>query len=175
MSTGAGYFLPHESAPEIAVRDIFIDATHMRDAHTGDEVLVRLTNRRRHGGQRCERVEEVLVRAAKTFVGTYFERGGQGYVAVDGGTFREPVLVGDPGAKGGRTNDKVVIEMLRFPSHLAAGEAVLTQVLGARGAPGVDTLSIINEFGLRDAFPEAVLEEAREQAAYFDETRSTTD
>jgi ribonuclease R len=171
VSTGAGYFLPHEIAPDAADREIYIDPPDMRDAHTGDEVLVRLIDRRRRRGQRCGRIEQVLVRAAKTFVGTYFERGGQGFVKVDGGTFREPILVGDPGAKGAETDDKVVVEMLRFPSHMAAGEAVLTQVLGARGAPGVDTLSIIHEFGLRDEFPEEVLEEAREQAAHFDETR----
>ena len=40
------------------------------DAHTGDEVLVRLLKRRRRGGQRCGRVEEILVRATNTFVGS---------------------------------------------------------------------------------------------------------
>jgi len=170
VGTGAGFFLPHEVPADARVREIYIDPLDMGDAHTGDEVLVRLTNRRRRSGQRCGKIEEILVRSASAFVGTYFERGGQGYVEVDGKTFREPVLVGDPGAKGARPNDKVVIEMLRFPSHLKEGEAVLTQVLGARGALGVDTLSIIHEFGLRDEFPENVLEEAREQAEQFDET-----
>ena len=61
--------------------------------------------------------------------------------------------------------------MLRFPSQIRAGEGVLTQVLGPRGTPGVDTKSIIHEFGLREEFPEQVLEEAREQAEEFDESR----
>jgi ribonuclease R len=171
VSTGAGFLLPHEAASEGRAKEIYIDAADMADAQTGDEVLVGLTNRRRQSGQRCGRVEEVLVRASSTFVGTYFERGGQGYVDVDGGTFRDAVLVGDPGAKGAAIGDKVVVEMLRFPSHVTAGEAVLTKVLGPRGAPGVDTLSIVHEFGLRDEFPDAVLEEAREQAEQFDEKR----
>jgi ribonuclease R len=171
VSTGAGFFLPHESLPDRPAREIYIDPADMGDAQSGDEVLVGLTNRRRRSGQRCGRIEEVLVRASNTFVGTYFERNGQGYVDVDGGTFRDAILVGDPGAKGAAVNDKVVIEMLRFPSHIRAGEGVLTQVLGPRGAPGVDTQSIIHEFGLRDEFPENVLEEAREQAEEFDERR----
>jgi ribonuclease R len=171
VSTGAGFVLPHEPPTDRPARDIYIDPADMGDSQSGDEVLISLTNRRRRSGQRCGRIQEVLVRASSTFVGTYSERGGQGYVEVDGGTFRDPVLVGDPGAKGARDGDKVVVEMLRFPSHLRAGEAVLTQVLGKRGAPGVDTLSIVHEFGLRDEFPEAVLEEAREQADAFDETR----
>jgi ribonuclease R len=171
VSTGAGFFLSHDAPPEGRAREVYIDPADMSDAQSGDEVLVRLSNRVRRSGQRCGRIEEILVRSSNTFVGTYFERNGEGYVDVDGGTFRDPVLVGDPGAKGAAVNDKVVIEMLRFPSHVTAGEAVLTQVLGARGAPGVDTLSIIHEFGLRDEFPDAVLEEAREQVEQFDETR----
>jgi len=171
VSTGAGFFLPHDASPDRAKRDIYIDPADMADAQSGDEVLIGLTNRRRQSGQRCGRIEQVLVRASNSFVGTYFERDGQGYVEVDGGTFRDAVLVGDPGAKGASVNDKVVIEMLRFPSHIRAGEGVLTKVLGARGAPGVDTLSIVHEFGLRDEFPDDVLEEAREQAEEFDETR----
>src|SRR6185503_3480431 len=65
--------------------------------------------------------------------------------------------------------DKVVIEMLRFPSHAHSGEAVLTRVLGAKGEPGVDLLSIIHEFNLPDEFPPEVLHEAARQAELFDE------
>jgi ribonuclease R len=40
-------------------------------------------------------------------------------------------------------------------------------VLGRPGAAGVDTLTVIHEFGLPGAFPEAVLEDARRQAEVF--------
>jgi ribonuclease R len=66
--------------------------------------------------------------------------------------------------------DKVVIEMVRFPTHRHPGEAVIIEVLGAKGAPGVDTLSIIREFGLPEEFPEDVLEDSRQQAEAFDES-----
>jgi ribonuclease R len=59
--------------------------------------------------------------------------------------------------------------MLRFPGPEDRGEGVLTEILGPRGQPGVDTLSIIRAFGLPDEFPEETLEEAREAAAAFDE------
>ncbi len=73
-----------------------------------------------------------------------------------------------PARKNVRPDDKVVIEMVRFPSHFHAGEAVITEVLGPRGTPGVDTLTVMREYGLPDAFPEEVLEAAREQAERFD-------
>src|SRR5207244_13094944 len=77
--------------------------------------------------------------------------------------------VGDPGAKGAKPDDKVVLEMIRFPTPEERGEGVLTEVLGPRGKPGVDTLSIIKEFDLPDRFPPDVLEEARTTATAFDE------
>src|SRR5207244_7736071 len=111
----------------------------------------------------------VLERATRHFVGTYFEREGESFVRVDGTVFSHSISVGDPGAKGARPDDKVVIEMLRFPTPEDRGEGVITEVLGPRGQPGVDTLSIIREFGLPDRFPEEVQEEARETAAAFSE------
>ena len=60
--------------------------------------------------------------------------------------------------------------MLHFPTPLKDGEGVITEVLGPRGRPGVDTLSIIREFGLPDRFADDALEEARRQADAFDES-----
>ena len=60
-----------------------------------------------------------------------------------------------------------------FPPSAKSGEAVLTEVLGARGTPGVDTQMIIHEFGIPDAFPQAVLDDARLEAENFDENDLT--
>ena len=61
-------------------------------------------------------IVRVMGRATRTFVGTYFERDGEGLVRVDGTVFAHSVSVGDPGAKGVRPQDKVVVEMLRDAS-----------------------------------------------------------
>ena len=168
-STGTGFVRPHiidgHAGPEIMIR-----AEHSQDASTGDEVLVRITRKpsRPDLGPAGE-ILKVLERVTRQFVGTYFERDGQGLVRVDGTVFSHSIYVGDPGAKGVRSEDKVVIEMLRFPSPEERGEGVITEVLGARGKPEVDTLSVIRAFGLPDKFPEDVLAEAREQAEQFRE------
>jgi ribonuclease R len=166
---GFGFVRPHSDEPLIG-QDIYIAAGDVRDASSGDEVLVRITKRpkgpdRKPAGQ----IIKVVERATHQFVGTYVERGGEGFVLVDGTTFNEPIYVGDPGAKGARPDDKVVFEMVRFPSPSMRGEGVITEVLGPRGEPGVDTLSVIRAYGLPDTFPPDVLREAREQAAAFDE------
>ncbi|MEZ6126173.1 MAG: ribonuclease R [Planctomycetaceae bacterium] len=170
ISSGAAFVIPGQSNPESKGMDVYISARDLGDAQTGDEVLVRLTSKRRSGGQRCGRIEKVLERARNLFVGTYLEAQGQGYVRVDGTDIQGDIHVGDPGAKGARPDDKVVIEMLRFPTASRMGEAVLTEVLGHRGDPGVDTKTVVFSLGLPHEFDEDVLENARLQAAHFDET-----
>ena len=144
ISSGAAFVIPSERSKDLQdpkEADIYISARDVRDAQTGDDVLVRLTEKRRSTGQRCGVIEKVVDRATSVFVGTYFESGGQGFVRVDGTVFGASIHVGDPGAKGAKPDDKVVIEMLRFPAPNRAGEAVLTEVLGQRGDPGLDTMT----------------------------------
>src|SRR5262245_11342438 len=172
MSAGYGFVRPDGAAPAAdRSGDIFIAANHAQDAASGDIVLVAVSRKRdiRRGNPEGE-IIEILERETHQFVGTYFEAGGNGYVQVDGTLFSRPVYVGDPGAKAAQPDDKVVFEMVRFPSHVHDGEGGITEVLGARGAPGVDTLSVIREFNLPGDFPEHALSEARHQAERFDES-----
>ncbi|HEX3727180.1 MAG TPA: ribonuclease R family protein, partial [Pirellulales bacterium] len=169
---GFGFVRPAGSAPGAdRTLDIFIAADDARDAATGDTVLVRLKKKAASRRPNPEgEIVEIIQRETHEFVGTYFERDGVAYVRVDGSPFSQPVLLGDPGAKNARVNDKVVVEMVRFPTHAHGGEAVVIEVLGPRGAPGVDTLSIIREYNLREHFDEEALREARAQADGFDES-----
>ncbi len=168
---GFGFVRP-EGTQRVEGRDadIFIPADKAGDAANGDIVSVRLETKRGRMGKLEGRVIDVIQRATNRFVGTYFEQAGMGLVQVDGKIFTAPIYVGDPGAKGARTDDKVVIEMARFPSHVRDGEGVIVEVLGARGQPGVDTMSIIYEFNLPGEFAEDALDEARKQADKFDES-----
>ncbi|MBN1394457.1 MAG: ribonuclease R [Pirellulales bacterium] len=151
-------------------KDIYIPADKSGDAATGDVVTVRIDRKRRGGpGPRGE-IVEIVERQTRRFVGAYFETADAAFVRIDGALFARPIYVGDPGAKNVRTDDKVVVEMLRFPSPLRDGEGVIVEVLGPRGKPGVDTLSIIREFALPDAFAEDALREAQKQAENFDES-----
>jgi ribonuclease R len=168
---GHGFVRPEGALPGSRESDIYIPAAAAGDAANGDTVRVRVSKARdvRRPGPAGE-IVKVVARKTTRFVGTYFEAAGQGQVSIDGDTFARPVSVGDPGAKGAREADKVVLEMVRFPTIFRDGEGVIIEVLGNAGEPGVDTLSIINEFGLPGPFPEAAMEEARRQATGFDES-----
>jgi ribonuclease R len=167
---GFGFVRLDQAGAKEKAKDIYIPAEESADAATGDVVLVEVGRQRsRELGPRG-RIVEIVERQTHEFVGTYFESAGAAYVRIDGAMFARPISVGDPGAKNAQPDDKVVVEMLRFPSPLHDGEGVIAEVLGARGTPGVDTLSIIREFNLPDRFAEDAIEEADRRADAFDES-----
>ena len=167
---GDGYVTPIASTVPQIVGDIVVFAEDMRDAQDKDEVLVKLTGKRRFGDQRIAVVEKVLKRATTTFVGTYGEDNHGGFVKIDGRQFSDAISVDDPEVSGVRPGDKVVVEMLKFPSARRSGEAVVRSRLGAPTEIGVDTISVIHEFGLPTEFPEEVLADAHQAAEEFDDT-----
>ena len=159
--------------------DIFIASHDSLAACQGDTVRIQVGRPGRSQGgaqdhnQTRGRVIEIITRVRNQFIGTYREKSNRGSVSIDGNQFERPIPVGDAGAKRAAIGDKVVIEMVRFPSGHDNGEAVLTEVLGTRGEPGVDTQMILHEFMIRQEFPEDVLDDARDQASQFDENNLT--
>ena len=149
--------------------EYFIAQQHAGDAITGDEVSIRVLRKPGRSSQGIGEITEIVERGTRQFVGTYFERDGKGFVRVDGAVFARSISVGDPGAKDAKPDVKVVIEVVRFPTLDKRGEGVITEVLGLRGDPRVDQLSIIRALGIPDTFPEEVLAEARAVASRFKE------
>ena len=178
-SGGFGFVTPEESTVTDRSEDIFIPKTKTLDAAHLDTVLVRVSRGRASSGRDkgkkvahnriSGRIIKVVQRKTHQFVGSYRVSGDDGFVVVDGGTFDASIMVGDASAKNCRVGDKVVVEMVHFPTANSVGEGVIVEVLGDRGTPGVDTLMIVREFGLPEDFPEAVLDDARKQADLFDE------
>lgn len=165
---GGGFVKP-KAGQGRATEDIYISPGSMADAATGDLVLVSMLRRSR-GADRgpAGRIVEVIERASQDFVGTYLVKEGEAFVHVDGTVFHEPIYVGDPGVKGAQPGDKVVFEMLRFPSPDMFGEGVIREVLGPRGDPDVDLKAILRQFKIPDEFSPQALAEAREQARRFE-------
>ncbi len=171
-AAGFGFVRPDGAKSNSRENDIFIPKESTADAAKGDRVRVRL-NRGRSDDRRKKRGEivEVIERRVNQFVGVYLEHGGHGFVQIDGRAFSAPILVGDAGAKNAREGDKVVIQMVHYPSAKEEGEAVITEVLGPRGEAEVDTLSVMRAFELPGDFSEAAIEDARRQAEAFDENK----
>ncbi len=173
---------------EEELRDVFIPAHLTRDAASGDTVAVEIFGERerddygkstkRGKGKKFQREEEpergprgrvveIVERASNRFVGTFYTENGWAFVKVDGGVFKEPLHVGDASSTSAKPNDKVVIEMINFPTLHNDGEAVIVEVLGPHGVPGLDTLLIFREYNLPENFGEATLRAARNEVQEF--------
>src|SRR5262249_9775777 len=97
-TAGFGFVRPNPEEGH-KFNEVFIPEDAVRDAATGDVVLVRLRqSRKRHERGPKGDILQVLERATRQFVGTYFTRDGLFYVRVDGTVFSHSVIVGDPTA-----------------------------------------------------------------------------
>ena len=187
--SGVGFVRPRSVADDDTPgNDIFVPAFWSKDAASGDIVAVVLMERRpkddygkstksKRGKKRADdeqdergprgRVVEIVERASNRFVGTYNVEHGWGYVQVDGSIYKRMIPLGDASASSARSGDKIVVEMVRYPTPYSDGEAVIVEVLGAHGVPGLDTLLIMRQFDLPENFSEATLTAARKEVEKF--------
>jgi ribonuclease R len=168
-SRGFGFVIPDETN---AHGDLFIPAGDNLDAVTGDYVTAKVIVRDKYDTRDRKnisgRIVEVLKRATNKVVGTLLKQNGRWVVIPDGHVFKTPVEVGDVSAKNGAENDKVVLEILKYPQGDQLAQGVITEILGGKGEPEVELQSVIRQFDLPKAFPEAVLAQARTAAMSYD-------
>ena len=69
-------------------------------------------------------------------------------VQPDGTSFIEPIVVEDITAKNAREKDKVVVEILSYPSERYLARGVIIEVLGRAGQYDAEIESIIHQFHL---------------------------
>ena len=158
-----------KTPPGQGVTEVYVPPASVGDAAPGDTVLVAPGRGGQQGNRPSGRIIQVVERATRHFVGTFILRDGEARVRVDGTTFAEPIFLSPESEATARPEDKVVVELLRYPTPFQPGEGIVTEVLGRRGTPGVDTLSIIRAFELPDEFPPDVLAEAEAQERAFNE------
>ncbi len=167
---GFGFVIPDEAN---AHGDLFIPPGDNLDAVTGDyvvaKVIVREKNDLRDPRRNISgRIVEILRRGTNKVVGTLVKQNNRWVVVPDGTVFKNPIEVMDAGAKNGAENDKVVLELVRFPTSDAMAQGVISEILGQKGEPAVELQSVIRQFELPEKFPDAVMDQARRAALGFD-------
>lgn len=171
-SPGRGLVVPQPGKPWPSLRSpgkLTLDSTDALRVRDGDLVQFHLQPARGTRPPRA-RLAEILRSTSTRQAGTYFERGVQRWVVLDGDHEQPPVAIADPGSRPPRPGDKVIVEVLRYPDRGDPGEAVLIDVLGAPSTSGIEISTVMHELGLPDRFPPAVEAEASRLAAEFDES-----
>ena len=153
---------------EARTDDVFIPPPATRGAMDGDTVRIRIV-RSGKDGKTEGAVEAIVVRARREFSGTYQFEDGKSLVWLDGANLEHPIEVGDIRGLPLNNQDKVIVELVRFPDAFHVGEGVILKVLGSSKNPAVDTIAVMHQFGLPETYPDDALEVARQQADLFDE------
>ncbi len=150
--------------------DLFIPPDKTAGAMTGDIVVAKVVKKGKRRGQMLYsgKVVEISQRAQNRFVGTLLKKAQGWIVQPDGTGFVEPVSVDDVGAKGAAWNDKVVVEILSYPTEKYPGRGVIVEVLGKTGRYETEINSIIHQHHLPEEFEESCLTQARRAGAQFD-------
>jgi ribonuclease R len=161
---GFGFVIPLELDSHV---DLFIPPDATAEAMTGDIVAAKVVKKGKRAGQMrySGKVVEILQRAQNKFVGTLLKQKDGWIVQPDGKGFSEPISVDDVGAKGARHKDKVVVEILSYPSEKYLARGVIIEALGRAGQYESEIKSIIRQYHLPDEFDTSCIEQARRAAA----------
>ncbi|MHC4271254.1 MAG: ribonuclease R [Planctomycetota bacterium] len=171
---GFGFVSPLEPN---AQGDLFIPPKSVSDAMTGDivEAIVSKTRRRSKRYSQPERktqytgqIVRILERAQNRFVGTLQKTSDGWLVMPDGPSYLDPISVTDISAKNAKQKDKIVVEIIAWPTEKLLAQGVITEVLGKAGQYETEISSIIHQFHLPCDFDESCFRQAREAAAEFD-------
>jgi len=164
---GFGFVCPLEPN---AHGDLFIPPDATADAMNGDTVLAKVNRKGKRGLEvrYTGEVLEILERANNRFVGTLMRHPEGWIVQPDGSRFVEPIVVEDVTAKNAREKDKVIVEILSYPSERYLARGVIVEVLGRAGQYDAEIESIMHQFHLPREFEAECLEQARRAALGFD-------
>ncbi|MHC4704869.1 MAG: ribonuclease R family protein, partial [Planctomycetota bacterium] len=164
---GFGFITPCEPNSH---GDLFIAPSAKGDAMTGDMVLAKVKRKGKRGGEMryTGEIIEVLERAQNKFVGTLVKHPESWLVEPDGRSFFDPISVDDVGAKGAKEKDKVVVEILSYPTEKYLARGVIVEVLGKAGRYATEIRSIIHQYHLPGEFDTECIEQARRAAGGFD-------
>ncbi|GFN36282.1 ribonuclease R [Tepidimicrobium xylanilyticum] len=153
---GFAFLIPEDKTRE----DIFIPAEELNGAIHGDRVIVRIVKKGLQDRKDEGEVIRILERVNETIVGTFESSKNFGFVIPDDSRIAYDVFVPKNHINGAKDNQKVVVEITRWPEKRRNPEGKIIEVLGYVGEKGVDILSIIKQYKLCEEFPEKVQQQA---------------
>ena len=151
---GFGFLIPDDPT----LPDIFIGADLTNGALHNDRVMGRILKEKFQGKRAEGEIVRVLERKNKTVVGTFEFNRNFGFVVPDEERLSQDIFISKSHTNGAKNGDKVVVEIIKFPEGRRNPEGKIVEILGSKGDPGVDILSIIRQYNLPERFPEEVLQ-----------------
>lgn len=140
-------------------QDVYIAPADTNGAMHNDRIVARLHSKNR--GARAEgEIIRILERYNTIVVGTFDKGKKYGFVLPDDNRINHDIFVNKEDFSGAVHQEKVVVEITRWPQGRHSPEGRIIQRLGSKDKPGTDILSIIYKHRLPLEFPQEILAEA---------------
>lgn len=152
---GYGFFISDNKD----YKDVFISQKNLNSANNKDRVKIKIIKNKEYGKNAEGKVVEIIERSANKIVGLYQKNKGFGFVISDNDSISTDIYVDEKYSKKAKTNDKVVVEIIKYPKH-GSPEGKIIEVLGNKDDSNVDLYSIIRSHGLKDVFSKKTKKEA---------------
>jgi len=137
--------------------DVYIKAENLKYALDDDTVKVVLLPQNRRGSRIEGRVVEIITRYRDEFVGRVETAQNHAFVVPDFKKMHYDIFIPLPNLNKSKKDDKVLVKIVKWPSHDKNPEGEVIKNLGASGENNAEIHSIMAEFGLPFDFPEKVL------------------
>ncbi len=148
--------------------DLYISRGSSGGAMTGDTVVAKVMKSSRGGGGKSRgSVVDIVERGQSSIVGTLKKYYEDWVVEPDGNDFIEPVEIMDVSASDAKADDKVVVDIVDYPTEELGARGVISRVLGKSGMYEAEIESIIEQYELPGEFPEDCIEQAKKAASEF--------
>ncbi|EOD00754.1 ribonuclease R [Caldisalinibacter kiritimatiensis] len=154
---GYGFVIPDNED----LKDIFVSPSDLNGALHGDKVVVRVSRTYEDLRKPEGEVIRILERANKKIVGTFEKSRNFGFVVPDDNRINMDVFIPKSEINGAKTDQKVVVEITKWPEKRRSPEGKVVEILGDKDDVGTDILAVIKKYGLSQEFPTKVINEAK--------------
>ncbi len=141
--------------------DIWIPTDRMRYAMDRDLVKVMLFPQLRKGRRLEGRITQIIERGRKEYVGRIERTPHYSFVIADNKKMHLDIFVRPESTKNANHNDKVIVEIVKWPEHDQNPEGVVKEILGKAGENDAEIHSIMAEFGLPLRFSTSAIQAAK--------------
>lgn len=142
---------------DAAGKSVWCEPEDLETAMNGDLVTIRLF---RKGGEDHGKVIKIVERCPHDIVGTLHTTGKFLYVVPLNPVYHKDFYV--PAANNARPGDRVVVRFVKWEDPHVSPEGEIVDVIGPADKPSLDTLVVMKQFDLPEAFPDAVIDEAEQ-------------
>lgn len=140
--------------------DVYVKARDLNSAMHGDTVNT-VVFPSKHGEHPEGRVVDVTNRSRTRFVGKIEVLANYAFVVADFKKVHQDFFVYPENINGAKTNDKVIVEVTKWPEGERNPEAKVVEILGKAGENEAEIHSIMAEFGLPFKFSPVIEKEAK--------------